>query len=152
MHWEDPEGWDGEGGGRGDREGGSEWGTHVNPWLIHVNVWQKPLQYCKIISLQLIKINENKTKQGRFCSLFCPKLQTQEAKQNTEKFHAYMALIFDFPRFSCSQRNHPKCDSYCPVDMFNSWLYDGNRASEFYLNPTTQPTLCIFCAQLLSCV
>ena len=39
-------------------EGGSEWGTHVNPWLIHVNVWQKPLQYCKVISLQRIKINE----------------------------------------------------------------------------------------------
>ena len=36
--------------------GGSGWGTHVNPWLIHVNVWQKPLQYCKGISLQLIKI------------------------------------------------------------------------------------------------
>ena len=30
------------------------------PWLIHVNVWQKPLQYCKVISLQLIKINEEK--------------------------------------------------------------------------------------------
>ena len=28
-----------------------------NPWLIHVNVWQKPLQYYKVISLQLIKIN-----------------------------------------------------------------------------------------------
>ena len=27
-------------------EGGSGWGTHVNPWLIHVSVWQKPLQYC----------------------------------------------------------------------------------------------------------
>ena len=39
-------------------EGGSGWGTHVNPWLIHVNVWQKPLQYCKVISLQLIKTNE----------------------------------------------------------------------------------------------
>ena len=25
-----------------------------------VNVWQKPLQYCKVISLQLIKINEKK--------------------------------------------------------------------------------------------
>ena len=37
-------------------EGGSGWGTHVNPWLIHVNVWQKPLQSCKVISLQLIKI------------------------------------------------------------------------------------------------
>ena len=34
----------------------------VNPWLIHVNVWQKPLQYFKIISLQLIKINGKKTK------------------------------------------------------------------------------------------
>ena len=45
-------------GGRG--EGGSGWGTHVNPWLIHVNVWQKPLQYCKVISLQRIKINEKK--------------------------------------------------------------------------------------------
>ena len=21
--------------------GGSGWGTHVHPWLIHVNVWQK---------------------------------------------------------------------------------------------------------------
>ena len=47
-------------GWRGRQEGGSGWGTHVNPWLIHVNVWQKPLQYCKVISLQLIKINLKK--------------------------------------------------------------------------------------------
>ena len=45
-------------GGRWD--GGSGWGTHLNPWLIHVNVWQKPPQYCKVISLQLIKINGKK--------------------------------------------------------------------------------------------
>ena len=32
---------------------GSGWGTYVHPWLIHVKVWQKPLQYCKVISLQL---------------------------------------------------------------------------------------------------
>ena len=44
------------------RERGSGWGTHVNPWLIHVNVWQNPLQYCKVISLQLIKTNEKKKK------------------------------------------------------------------------------------------
>ena len=43
-------------------EGGSGWGTHVNLWLIHVNVWQKPLQYCKVISLQLIKIFGKKIK------------------------------------------------------------------------------------------
>ena len=43
-------------------EWGSGWGTYVKPWLIHVSVWQKPLQYRKRISLQLIKINENKNK------------------------------------------------------------------------------------------
>ena len=43
--------------------GGSGWGTHVNPWLIHVNVWQKPLQYCKVISFQLIKINKKEKKE-----------------------------------------------------------------------------------------
>ena len=44
----------------GRREGRSGWGTHVNPWLIHVNVWQKPLQYCRVISPRLMKINEKK--------------------------------------------------------------------------------------------
>ena len=38
VYWDDPEGWNGEGGGRG----GSGWETHVHPWQIHVNVWQKP--------------------------------------------------------------------------------------------------------------
>ena len=42
-------------GWRGRWEVGLGWGIHVYPWLIHVNVWQKPLQYCKVISLQLIK-------------------------------------------------------------------------------------------------
>ena len=35
------------------------------PWLIHVNVRQKPPQYCKVISLQLIKINEKKEKRKK---------------------------------------------------------------------------------------
>ena len=34
---------------------------HVNPWLIHVNVRQEPLQYCGVIGLQLVGINEKKT-------------------------------------------------------------------------------------------
>ena len=49
MHCDNPEGGDGEGGGRK----GSGWGTRVHRWLIQVNVWQKPPQYCKVISLQL---------------------------------------------------------------------------------------------------
>ena len=44
----------------GRQEGGSGWGTHVNPWLIHVNIRQKPLQYCKVISIHLIRRNEKK--------------------------------------------------------------------------------------------
>ena len=51
-------------------------GTRVNPWLIHVNVWQKPLQCCKAISLQLIKINGKK--QGKKKK----KLRGQKLKKN----------------------------------------------------------------------
>ena len=35
VHWDDPEGWGGEGGGRGVQDG-----EHVHLWKIHVNVWQ----------------------------------------------------------------------------------------------------------------
>ena len=49
----------------GTWEGGSGWGTHVNQWLIHVSVWQKPLQYYEVISVQLIKINEKKKKEKK---------------------------------------------------------------------------------------
>ena len=38
-------------------------GTHVHPWLIHVNVWQNPPQYCKAVSLQLKYINLKKKEQ-----------------------------------------------------------------------------------------
>ena len=41
----------GQPGGRG--EGGSGWGTAVHPWLIHVDVWEKPPQYGKVISLKI---------------------------------------------------------------------------------------------------
>ena len=40
--WDNPEGW-----------GGEECGRGLHPWLIHVDVRQKPPQYCKVISLQL---------------------------------------------------------------------------------------------------
>ena len=37
--------------------GGIGMGNTCKSMAIHVSVWQKPLQYCKVISLQLIKIN-----------------------------------------------------------------------------------------------
>ena len=77
----------------GRQEEGSGWGTHVNPWLIHVNVWQKPLQYCKVISLQLIKINEkNKTKQQKRkpCWQFLEHLRDREWKRGDPPFGSYL--------------------------------------------------------------
>ena len=49
--------------------GGIGMGNTCKPWLIHVNVWQKPLQYCKVISLQLIKINGKKRGKIHICKL-----------------------------------------------------------------------------------
>ena len=43
VHWDDPEGWDGEEGGKG----GSGLGTHVHPWWIHVDVWQNQYNIVK---------------------------------------------------------------------------------------------------------
>ena len=43
VHWDDPEGWSGEGRGRG----GSGWGTHVHLWWIHVAVWQNQYNIVK---------------------------------------------------------------------------------------------------------
>ena len=45
VKWDDPEGWYGEGGGRG--VGGSGWGTRVYPWGIHVDVWQNQYNIVK---------------------------------------------------------------------------------------------------------
>ena len=50
VHWDDPEGWYGDGG-----EGGSEWGTRVHLWWIHVDVWQN--QYNIVKLKNKIKLN-----------------------------------------------------------------------------------------------
>ena len=42
VHWDDPEGWYREGGGRG-----AGWGTCVHPWRIHVDVWQNQYNIVK---------------------------------------------------------------------------------------------------------
>ena len=46
VHWDDPEGWYGEGGAR--REEGSGWGTHVHLWRIHFDIWQNQYNIVKL--------------------------------------------------------------------------------------------------------
>ena len=53
VRWDNPEGQCGEGGGRRAQDAGA----HVYLWPIHVDVWQKPSQYCEVIILQLYCIN-----------------------------------------------------------------------------------------------
>ena len=48
VHWDDPEGWDGEGGGRGFRMGNT-----CTLMADSCPCMAKTLQYCKVISLQL---------------------------------------------------------------------------------------------------
>ena len=48
VHWDDSEGWDGEGGGSGVQDGEH---MYTHGWFMHC--MEKPLQYCKVISLQL---------------------------------------------------------------------------------------------------
>ena len=43
VHWDDPEGWHGEGG----RSKGSGWGTRVHPWEIYVDVLQNQYNIVK---------------------------------------------------------------------------------------------------------
>ena len=44
-------------------EGGSELGTHVHPWRIHVNVWQNQ---CSIVKQNKVKRKTKKQKQQVF--------------------------------------------------------------------------------------
>ena len=48
LHWDDPEGWDGERGGRGVQDG-----EHMYTVADSCQRMAKPIQYCKVISLQL---------------------------------------------------------------------------------------------------
>ena len=48
VHWDDPEGWDGEGGGSGVQDGST-----CTPGADSCQCMAKPLQYCKVTSLQL---------------------------------------------------------------------------------------------------
>ena len=53
-------------------EGGSGWGTHVYPWLIHVNVWQKTPQNSKVKKKKkrqhITSVGENMEKREASCT------------------------------------------------------------------------------------
>ena len=100
-------------------EGGSGWGMRVTPWLIHVNVWQSSLQYCKVISLQLIKINEKKKKQQKderqvnciptpYKNVLLMKF-LQEVGSNLKSCKAHVILQGDYANLDLSLPSYAEC-------------------------------------------
>ena len=100
---------------------------HVTPWLIHVNGWQNPLKWCKVISLQLIKINEKK-KKDRWTWALAYKLNFENFPLN---FHNSWSLLCPYFELSsctslhaflelCILSFHNCCYNYCcfVVDIF----------------------------------
>ena len=69
-------------GWRGRWEGGSGWGTHVNPWPFHFNVWQNSLQ---------IKKKKERKKKSNVQALWLSILLL--AFQITEKFEVQNAFL-----------------------------------------------------------
>ena len=70
----------------GGGSGVQDKGTHVHLWLIHVNVWQKPLQYHKAISLQLNKLIFLKDDAVKVLHSICQKTwKTQEWPQDWKR-------------------------------------------------------------------
>ena len=94
VHWEDPEGSGGEGGGRGIGMGNTCKSMADSCQCMA----KEPLKYCKVISLQLIKINEkNKTDQyTRKKMLLASILQ-----QNESAIHIHTHI---FPPFGCRKK------------------------------------------------
>ena len=69
---------------------GMGWGTHVHPRLIHVSVWQKPPQYCKVISLQLKFFNNKQINHLK------PKQTNKQTNRSTSPWKALLLLLSHF--------------------------------------------------------
>ena len=65
VHWDDPEGWDGEGGGRGFRMGNT-----YTPVVDSCQCMAKPIQYCKVKQTNRNEKKERSFFKELFCVLF----------------------------------------------------------------------------------
>ena len=106
VSWENPEEWSGEGVGRGIQDE-----RDVPLQLIHVDVWQKPPQYYKLISLQL-KFKEKKMLAPWKKSYDKPR---QHIKKQRYYFatmvHLVKAMVFPVVTYGCESWIIKKAES-----------------------------------------
>ena len=63
VHWDNPVGWDGE--------GGSGWGTHVYLWRIHFDIWQNQYNIVKLKNkIKFLKKGKKIKKKKPWVTLF----------------------------------------------------------------------------------
>lgn len=69
--------------------------SHARPWLMHVNVWQKSPQYCKVISLQLKFLkNKNNSDKKRDGIISCYSTDFTPSEQNETLKNSYCVSQF----------------------------------------------------------
>ena len=99
-------------------KGGSGWGTHVHPWLIYVNVWQKTPQYCKLISLQLKFLNKGKMLAPWKKSYDKPRQIIKKQRHHfATKVHLVTAMVFPVVVYGCEswtikKAEHQRIDAF----------------------------------------
>ena len=117
-------------------EGGSKWGTHVHLWLIHVNVWQKPVQYCKVTSLQL------KIKTKKLLIFLLKQIITTTALRSELVIQSLSCVwLFVTPwtatcRLPCPSPSPGVCSNSCPSSQ---WCHPTISFSVFSSRPQSFP-------------
>ena len=89
VHWDDPEGWDGEGDGRGFRMGNT-----CTPVVDSCQCMTKPIQYCKV---------KKKTKNSRDITL--------PTKVHLVKAMVFPVVMYGFERWTIKKAEHRRIDA-----------------------------------------
>ena len=107
VHWDDPEGWDGERSGRG-----VQMGDTCKSMADSCQCIAKPLQYCKVISFQLIKIIGEKN--------HLKKIKKRKKKQKhyfADKGPSSQTTVFPIVMYGCKNQTIKKAEHW-RIDAF----------------------------------
>ena len=107
-------------------------GTYIYLWLIHVDVWQRPTQYCKAIILQLKKKQTEGLKKIKFC-------ENQTKKADSVKHNKTRYACVDFHLTTTISSS--LAGSTLSSALLECWVLQGSALD---------PLLCVWCLFLTS--
>ena len=125
--WDNSEGWGGKRGGRRVQDGG----THVHPRLIHVDVWRKPPQYCKVTGFELKERKKERKERKRKKERERKKEKERERKSATLQLHVRASRCGGF---SCCGAWALGYSGFRSCSLWPQWLLlSGSRAQAQWL-------------------